>query len=196
MLLMNQIRTHRPKVNIITSYFLAGKLLHIITILEVLVIIFIAPSIAEINTGTNYLYAGLKNYAIVFLVSLPLFSQLDARSRFQNYKQIKDQIYLYGYKERILAPVLKSKCQRDAAWLAAKELGLEKQCKLYFWENGYRWYHLFPDFLFNKPQFLFSIYFWRTTFFTPRYTSKVDYTSLKSADMNIKATPKTTYAAN
>ena len=193
---MNQAPISRHQIEFLQSYLLAGKLLHIITILEVLIILFLVPSIAELNTGTNFMLIVLKNYFVVFFISLPFFSQLDARSRFQNYKQIKDQIFLYGYKERILSPVLKSRCQRDAAWLAAKELGFEKECKLYYARHGYRWYHLFPDFLFSKPQFLFSFYFWKTTFFCTSYTPKVDYRSLKSADNSNKVTSDTTYAAN
>ena len=117
----------------------------------------------------------LKYYMLIFLASLPVFSQLDAWSRYQNYKQIKDQIYLYGYDERIFKPTLKSRCQRDAAWLSAQELGMGKECKRFFYSKGYKWYHIFPDFVFRKPQFLLTIYFWKTTFFTPRYHPKVKY---------------------
>lgn len=116
---------------------------------------------------------------MIYLFSFPIFGQLDARSRFQNYKQIKDQIFIYGYDERIFKPVLKSRCQRDAAWLSAKELGYAKQCKSYFKSMGYRWYHLFPDFVFSKPEFLFTNYFWKTTFFTPRYVPKIKYPQSK-----------------
>lgn len=176
------------RLEVIQSYILAGKLLHIITIIELFAIGLIVPYIADMETGNSYFLIGLKNYLIIFLVSLPLFSQMDARSRFQNYKQIKDQIYFYGYSERILKPVLKSRCQRDAAWLSAKELGFGKECKQYFRTNGYRWFHLFPDFLFQKPQFLFTGYFWKTTFFTPRYLPKVDYYALESPAGIIKVT--------
>lgn len=164
--------------NLIRSYIIAGKLLHIISLLELMAVFILVPVIFKMNTGESYLLFGLKYYAIAFLVSLPFFSQLDARSRFQNYKQIKDQIFLYGYDERIFKPVLKSRCQRDAAWLSAQELGYGTRCKSYFRSHGYRWYHILPDFVFRKPQFLFTSYFWRTTFFSPKYISKVDYDSL------------------
>ena len=172
-MLINTIKIRNN--NLIRSYILAGRLLHIITLLEVLVMILLFPLILSIETGENYILWILKYYSIIFLISLPVFSQLDARSRYQNYKQIKDQIYFYGYDERIFRPTLKSRCQRDAAWLSAMELGYGVQCKKYFYSCGYRWYHIFPDFLFSKPQFLLSLYFWKTTFFSPRYVSKVNY---------------------
>jgi hypothetical protein len=162
-------------IHLIRSYLFAGKLLHIITLLETMLIIILLPLIMPLETGGSYILWFLKYYFIFFLFSLPVFSQLDARSRYQNYKQIKDQIYFYGYDERIFKPTLKSRCQRDAAWLSAQELGYGAQCKQYFYSCGYRWYHVFPDFLFSKPQFLFTLYFWRTTFFSPRYISKVNY---------------------
>lgn len=170
----NSVANHRMP-GTLRSYLVAGKLLHLITLIELIAIIILVPLIAGLETGGNILWWGVKYYAIGFLVSLPLFSQLDARSRFQNYKQIKDQIFLYGYDQRIFKPVLKSRCQRDAAWLSAEELGYGDQCKAYFHSHGYRWYHIFPDFVFSKPQFLLTTYFWRTTFFSPRYTPKVDY---------------------
>lgn len=162
------------KLQNIKSYILAGKLLHIITLLELLAIFIIVPFLHSLESTSLYEIV-LKYYAIIYLISLPVFSQLDARSRFQNYKQIKDQIYIYGFKTRILKPVIKSRCQRDAALLSAAELGFKKECKNYFRSFGYRWYNLTPDFLFRKPQFLLTRYFWKTTFFTPTYTSKINY---------------------
>ncbi len=166
----------------VKSYIIAGKLLHLITLIEIAAITIILPILLDIQPNGNLIVAGLKIYLIVFLLSLPVFSQLDARSRFQNYKQIKDQIYLYGFDNRILKPVLKSRCQRDAAWLSAKELGYGKRCMTYFKLKGYRWFHLFPDFVFCKPQFIFTLYFWKTTFFSPYYKSKFIFTGNKDID--------------
>jgi hypothetical protein len=117
-------------------------------------------------------------YIVCFVCSLPVLSQLDARSRYQNYKQIKDQIYFYGFNTKIVRPTIKSRCQRDAALLAAKELGFGEQCRQFFRLNGYRWYHIFPDFLFQRPDFLLTKYFWTTTFFSPTYIQRVDYSTV------------------
>lgn len=177
----NSIADRRPPLKLY-SYLIAGKLLHLITLVELIAIIILVPWINTFATGSSMIWWGLKYYAIGFFISLPIFSQLDARSRYQNYKQIKDQIFLYGYDQRIFKPVLKSRCQRDAAWLSAQELGYGDKCRDFFTYQGYRWYHIFPDFIFSKPQFLFTVYFWRTTFFSPRYIPKVDYSQVNSFD--------------
>jgi len=169
----------------IKIYLLAGRLLHIITIIELMIIIVFIPILYKIDTTQDILLTGLRYYAMAFLASLPIFSQLDARSRYQNYKQIKDQIFIYGFDTRILKLVLKSKCQRDAATVSASELGLKKECIKYFKSIGYKWYHLLPDFIFSKPQFLFSKYFWNTTFFVSRYRPKVDYSSVQIQESKI-----------
>jgi hypothetical protein len=104
-----------------------------------------------------------------FFLTNAVLSQLDARSRWQNYKQVKDQLCGFGYRERIFKPVLNSSCQRHAALIAAAECGYRKQVQAFFWSQGYRWYHIPPDFVFSHPQFLLSRHFWRTTFFAPTY---------------------------
>jgi hypothetical protein len=166
------------------TYLLTGKLLHFITFFELILIILVVPLLYEIETTAGPLLTGLRYFSMGWLISLPVFSQLDARSRYQNYKKIKDQIFCYGFKARILKPILKSRCQRDAAIVSARELGYEKECKGFFNSNGYRWYHIIPDFIFTHPQFLLSKYFWMTTFFVPRYKSKVDYSSAEVKHVN------------
>ncbi|MCB2220154.1 MAG: hypothetical protein KQI35_07135 [Bacteroidetes bacterium] len=151
----------------------AGKLLHIITLIELFAGYFIFMWIYEFQVD-NLLQAGFRLYGLFFIASLPVFAQLDARSRYQNYKQLRDQFIQYGYDTRILNPVLKSRCQRDAAILAAKSTGYQHLCSDYFRTSGYRWYHLFPDFVFTHPQFLITKYFWKTTFFCPTYRSKLN----------------------
>jgi hypothetical protein len=118
----------------------------------------------------------LKYFFISVLIALPVFAQLDARSRYQNYKKIKYQLYVYGFDRRIFRPSLKSRCQRDAALVAAKEIGYHRQCRNYFRSAGYLWYHLLPDFVFQQPLFIFARHFWVSTFFAPTYTAPVSCT--------------------
>jgi hypothetical protein len=165
-------------ISIFKTYLQAGKLLHIITLIEITALLFILPFLFMLEAGNSLLFL-IQLWAILFFSSLPVFSQLDARSRFQNYKQIKDQIFIYGFDKRILNPVLKSRCQRDAALLSATELGYRDQCEAYFKSHGYKAYHILPDFIFTHPELLFSKYFWITTFFASSYTSKIDYASMK-----------------
>ncbi len=153
----------------VVNYLRAGKLLHLITILEILVIVILLPLLLQKDPGPGMAGMALQYYAVCFLLSLPVLSQLDARSRFQNFKKIKDAFYLRGFDPRILKPVLKSSCQRQAALLASTKTGYGVQCRQYFKSKGYRWYHLFPDFVFLHPGFVFTKAFWRTTFFAPYY---------------------------
>jgi hypothetical protein len=103
---------------------------------------------------------------------LTLFTQLDARSRYQEYKKMRDQLILYGPNKRIFKSVFGSRCRRDAALAAAKQVGLARDCSGCFASAGYRWYHLIPDFLKNNPKILLSEGFWRTTFFLPTYKTR------------------------
>jgi len=168
------------------SYILSGRLLHMITIIELIGVLIFVPIIFNIQIGQNPAFLFLKLAGIIYLISLPIFAQLDARSRFQNYKKIKDQLYIYGFDKRILRHVLKSRCQRDAALIAATELGLKESCTLYFQFYGYRWYHLLQDFVFRKPLFLFTKYFWFSTFFTPGYKPKIDFSNISENNIRIR----------
>jgi len=106
----------------------------------------------------------MKAFCLLSLLVAPIYPQCDARSRYQNYKQVKDHLYLYGFQSRIVKPFSYSRCQRDAVIAAAEELGLEKQCKDYFKSQGYYWYHILPDFLFRHPTYLLHKAFWLNTF--------------------------------
>jgi hypothetical protein len=98
-----------------------------------------------------------------------LFTQLDARSRFQEYKKVRDQLVRYGPDRRIFRSVAQSRCQRDAALAAARRLGHGAVCRAFFTAAGYRWYHLLPDFVYHRPRYLLSPAFYRATFFMPTY---------------------------
>lgn len=117
-------------------------------------------------------------YWFTVFTSMTILAELDGYSRYQNYKQVKDQIYLNGFQYRLLKPLSRSSCQREAAILAGDELGVGKQVRDYYMDKGYRWYHIIPDFVFQYPLFFFSSFFWRTTFFTPYYKPKIDYSAL------------------
>ena len=152
--------------------------MHVITVIELA----IGGSIYYFGNISAWLtndYTILKLIALSPIACMPLFAQLDARSRYQNYKLLKDQLYIYGFQPRILKPFIKSRCQRDAAKTAIAELGMTGQYKIYFTGLGYKWYHLFPDAIFNDPKMLFTKNFWITTLFTKTYQSKIDFKNLK-----------------
>jgi hypothetical protein len=170
--------------SVVKSYLMTGKLLHLISLLEIILILMVTPAIKQIETEGNSGLLFIKICLLLFLFSLPVLSQLDARSRFQNYKKIKDQLYHYGFQPRLLKPFINSRCQRDAAQNAANELRLGDIVITHFHSHGYRWYHIFPDFIFEKPWFLASKYFWLTTFFVPYYPSKFDFLNPESKSAN------------
>ena len=159
---------------LLPAYIRAGLLLHGMTIIELAVLALFAPGLlwfqAESAAG-----AVLKTAILAFLVSLPVLSQLDARSRFQSYKRVKDSLHKHGFDPRILRPFIKSRCQRDAVLAAADELGYKTHCRIYFRSQGYRWYHILPDFVITHPGFLVSRQFWQSTFFAKTYRSKTEY---------------------
>jgi hypothetical protein len=170
----------------IISYLKAGYLLHAITLSE---IIFFSSFFYFINVASWFSindYIIWKLLALSPSVCMPLFAQLDARSRFQNYKLVKDHLYVYGFQPRILKPFVKSRCQRDAAIAAAGELGMAVQCKAYFESFGYRWYHLFPDIIFKEPGVLLTKNFWLTTLFTKTYHPKIDFDNINHLEVGEK----------
>ena len=146
------------------GYLSAGKLLHAITAAELVAILTIASLMGQ---------HPLAFPSLIALALIPLFTQLDARSRFQEYKRVKDQLVRYGPDRRIFKSVAGSRCQRDAALAAARQLGYAKHCRFYYCAAGYRWYHLLPDFVKRHPRFLISAAFWRTTFFMPTYPDRI-----------------------
>ena len=164
--------------NKIISYLKAGYLLHLITLLE-LVIFTTLYCLADISAWLTNNYILLKLIALSPTIWLPLFAQLDARSRYQNYKLVKDNLYIYGFQPRILRPFTKSRCQRDAVKAAAAELGMSEQYKMYFQTLGYKWYHLFPDVIFCNPKFLLTKNFWVTTLFARSYRSKFNFSKMR-----------------
>ena len=161
--------------NKLVSYLKVGYLLHAITAGELLFFVLFYYSVGAVSWFENSDYISLKILALSPIVCMPVFAQLDARSRFQNYKLIKDHLYLYGFQPRILKPFVKSRCQRDAVIAAAQELGLAEHCKAYFKSFGYKWYHLFPDVVFKTPAILLTKNFWQTTLFTKTYHPKIDF---------------------
>jgi len=170
----NQTNQYPRPRRLLPAYIRAGLLLHAMTIMELIVLAVFAPGLlwfqAESATG-----AVLNTMILAFLVSLPILSQLDARSRFQSYKRVKDSLHKHGFDPRILKPFIKSRCQRDAVLAAADELGYKTKCRSYFRSQGYRWYHILPDFVISHPGFLASWQFWQSTFFAKTYRSRTQF---------------------
>ncbi len=113
-----------------------------------------------------FLFSALYGLVLIF------FSQADARSRYQNYKQVKDLLHENGFDTRIINLFCHSRCQRDALRVAASDLGMTRQMAAHFKAKGYRWYHLLPNFIFKRPQLLFTVNYWQKTLFVKTYDSR------------------------
>lgn len=93
-----------------------------------------------------------------------LFALADGVSRYREYRRIKAMILRYGFSERILEPLARSRCQRDAALLAASEAGHGDCARAYFTGLGYRWYHILPDSVMTNPLAFLRPSFLRSSF--------------------------------
>lgn len=114
-------------------------------------------------------------FIFIYFFSLIVTTQLDAYSRYQNYKMAKDLLHQYGFKKQLVRVFSKSKCQREAIVEAGNCLGLKKEVNDYFYKIGYRWYHILPHIIIEKPQIFFTKEYWMTTFFVSNYKSKYFY---------------------
>ncbi|WP_229592032.1 hypothetical protein [Pseudodesulfovibrio sediminis] len=115
-------------------------------------------SSGELTTAAVFGWWGLC-WMIVALVALA-----DGISRHREYRRIKAMFMKYGFSERILKPLARSRCQRDAGLLAARETGHHDQAKAYFHQLGYRWYHILPDLVVRNPFVFVSPTFLRSSF--------------------------------
>ena len=171
----------------IYRYYMVGRFLHATALLAFMIALF---SLFHVNFAQNEVSIFWLVMLVVF-AAMGILAQMDAYSRFQNYKQVKDQVFLNGYQERILHALLRSSCQRDAARFACDELEMGKEARDYFYRHRYRWYHIIPDFVFQYPFFFFSAFFWRTTFFAPYYKAKIDFDQLEIEEIRTTIQQKT-----
>lgn len=95
---------------------------------------------------------------------LTLLCLADGFCRHREYLRIKDILARRGFHPRVLAPVAASRCQRDAALAAARELGHLPLARAHFRALGYRWWHLLPDGTADNPLRFFEPAFLKATF--------------------------------
>lgn len=95
---------------------------------------------------------------------LALLCLADGFCRHREYLRIKGILARRGFHPRVLAPVATSRCQRDAALAAARELGHLPLARAHFRALGYRWWHLLPDGTTDNPLRFFEPAFLKATF--------------------------------
>ncbi len=128
----------------------------------------------ELDNATGVAFL-LHLFFSIYFFSLIITTQLDAYSRYQNYKMAKDLMHQYGFKKPLIRVFSKSKCQRQAVTEAGKSLGFKKEIDDYFYSMGFRWYHILPVIIAKKPLTLFTKEYWLSTFFVSNYKSKYFY---------------------
>ena len=126
-----------------------------------------------------WLLGFLFSFVHIFLVLM------DGWSRFQNYKKIKDLFYQHGFKAKIAVNYKGSKCQRNAAIVAAQELGISEDVRRFYKKLGIRDYHFLPHFLVNDPCFLFKNSFWSRTFLEKYYPPKFDFRNISKMQIPV-----------
>lgn len=115
-----------------------------------------------------FMYGYISVYGVVLIV----LTQMDAFSRFQNYKLAKDLFFENGFQKRIANLFISSRCQREAVKIAALDLGMADELNAYLDSLGFRWFHVIPKVVIARPDILLTRTFWEKTFFVKPYTSK------------------------
>jgi hypothetical protein len=157
----------------VMRYIQTGYLLHLMAVSSVFLFYFFGKEfLMLVKNGGSWWKVVLSGYASAYFFSLIFFSQLDARSRYQNYKMVKDKFFQYGFDSRLLKPFVYSRCQRDAIGVAARELQFHREWKLLICKFGFRWYHLLPQIIVQCPRVLFTKTYWNKTLFVKTYRSK------------------------
>lgn len=93
-----------------------------------------------------------------------LLAEADGLCRFREYQRVSDLVGRYGFRRRIFKVTSRSRCQRDAALLAAAERGCRGKVAALYRTLGYRWYHLIPDWVVGDPRHVLRPAFWRACF--------------------------------
>jgi len=168
--------TSLPKQrHIVLSYLKVGRLLYWSLILFVFEAWFYWIQVKSSFYSGSFFFLGFWLWSFLFSFSHIFLVLADGWSRFQNYKRVKDQFFIYGFNKRILYPYMGSKCQRAATEVAAEELGLLDSVNEFYSKQGIRWFHYIPYFMIKDPLFLFKDRFWSRTFLEKNYKSKIDF---------------------
>ena len=142
-------------LNRVVRFVRVGALLHVVSGLCLLAAVFWANELVR-----------------ALALSAVCFAQLDARSRYQDYKRIKDLLHENGFRPKLVGLFSASRCQRDAVRAAASDLGLAREADDYFKQRGYNWHHVVPERLKKNPKLVMAPKFWERTLFTPFYRAK------------------------
>ncbi|MGX9364788.1 hypothetical protein ACTVJH_01955 [Desulfoplanes sp. PS50] len=109
---------------------------------------------------------------VLFLWGI-ILCQADALSRFQEFRRLLVIMHRYGFRPRFFRLFASSRCQRDAALVAAKQVGHSRVARDYFKSLGYKWYHILPDTIIQNPLRFFHPGFLKFTFIPRQFHKRL-----------------------
>lgn len=171
---------HKPATGVIfynrfIRYMKIGAFLHLMALVG-MACFYASLKLALFHFSAQQQFLGVVWAIISFcFFTMPFFAQFDAHGRYQNYKQIKDVLCERGYDSRLIRPFMYSKCQRDAVLVASEDLNCKREVLDFFYQSGYRRYHILPDAFVKNPLVLFHKLFWKRILFTKTYKLKNFY---------------------
>lgn len=93
---------------------------------------------------------------------IAILSLLDFRGRLKEFHYHLEALIGGHIPLAVLMRICKySHCQRQSLVLAGDVLGVGDQIRYKYYSMGYRWWHIAPDWLFTKPQIVFTLKFWK-----------------------------------
>lgn len=153
-----------------------GRLLHLVSLLGGMLFWVCGQYTLNLFQLENWWATVCWGYLSIYGIILIWFAQKDAICRYQNYKMAKDLFYEKQARElsrkRVASLFGISKCQREAAMVAARDIGIDLEIGRHYRDMGYRWYHLIPDRVVQSPTILFTRSYWKKTLFVPYYQSR------------------------
>ena len=170
------LRPWRRALNHAVRYVGASPLPHALALFSIAVGLALADAALGVFAASE---ASAHPSPILWAFSLGWFglagiALLDGFSRYREYRRIRCMLERRGWDERVFLLVAGSRCQRDAALMAAMETGLGRRARALFRSLGYRWYHLFPDAVMRNPLLFLHPRFLRTSFLPGKARSARD----------------------
>lgn len=159
----------------ILSYLEVGKLLYLSLGLFILESFLFGRQLMKSYQNNSTFWIIFWMVCFIFSFVHIFLVLLDGWSRFQNYKRVKDQFYIYGFNTKTANHYKGSKCQRNAILVASKELGLQQEAVSFYLRQGIKWYYFIPQFMVKDPFFMLKQSFWSKTFMEKKYVSKIDF---------------------
>lgn len=103
-------------------------------------------------------------WVVPFVIIFDVIMVADIRARLIEYSRL---LTLLHYKRTITANAViermrQSWCQRHAAEAACRAAGMPGHAARWYELHGYRWYHIFPDGIFQRDSALLKWSFWRS----------------------------------